>query len=283
MRKSIFLNDVTCIDHGYLNDQGFIEGRSFLLDVIVTGDIPDSNAEQVVIDFSKCKKLIKQCIDDNETGFDHKCWVKDYQYEDLLDGYIEIKSNSTQAVVPKNAIKETNNFESDIKNQLESFLQSKYPDIDITIEIKLKDYIEESEYPRVYFNYSHGLKNSSSWGCQNLLHGHTSFIELYSDTHIDTRLLDDFDKVSLMFIYKDNIIFDKNGIMIISYVTERGTFHLNIDKNKYDSFGIYVIILDTETTIENLIDYVERIVKTSSTNWLKVSEGLQKGAVKFYK
>lgn len=283
MRKSIFLNDVTCIDHAYLDENNLVKGRSFLLSVIVTGEVPDSNLEQVVIDFSKCKKLIKECVDSNEDGFDHKCWVNDSVELVESNGYYNLDTPETKFSVPMNAIKIiSEDYNLDIQNQIESFLQSKFPDIGITVSISLIDAIsDDSVY---YFQYVHGLKNSSSWGCQNLLHGHTSYINFWivgdDRSNMYDKIYNDYELDDFMFIYSDNIISQTEDELQIGYETERGKFELIINTKLYSDLDIKVRIIDKETTIENLLEYILKDINIPVDTFM-VSEGLQKGAIEF--
>ena len=73
MRSTMFLSDVTVLDHAYIDDSGFIVGGSFHPCFNVSGEI--DGTEQVVVDFSAIKKQIKALIDSKETGYDHKLWI----------------------------------------------------------------------------------------------------------------------------------------------------------------------------------------------------------------
>ena len=68
-RATMFFDNVTDLDCALIKD-GNIVGRSFKIAAEVTG--PIQTEEQVVIDFSACKKEMKRLIDHDKLGFDHK-------------------------------------------------------------------------------------------------------------------------------------------------------------------------------------------------------------------
>lgn len=69
---TMFLSNLTILDHAILDERGNVVGGSFNPSFFVAGEIDP--IEQVVVDFSTVKKEIKNIIDDRETGFDHKLW-----------------------------------------------------------------------------------------------------------------------------------------------------------------------------------------------------------------
>jgi len=280
-RSSIFLNSITCIDHGILTKEGIVVGGSYMLSVVVDGDVPEDDPEQVVIDFSKCKKLIKACIDDNENGFDHKLWV-DPKYCDLtiVDGRYNIRTESTVLELPQDGVKIINhdNLLLQMNQQIQDYLSSYYPTIDIKTISTISALADDQPGPnkqRRYFNYVHGLKNSSSYGCQTV-HGHTSYYEY--TTNGDDVTAPDYSNI--VFIFAENIVENVHWLTIVYITPARGYFKFSILKDKYAAAGIAIRIIPTETTIEHLVniianDFGDDISKITS---LVTSEGLQKGA-----
>lgn len=145
-----------------------------------------------------------------------------------------------------------------------------------------------------YFSYTHGLKNSTSLGCQNIGHGHLSYIQLVMDSSNWTSALSDqawdiVDKISkelngTHFIFNENLkMSDIDTDIRIKYESkDRGEFLMS---NKDESCSIvpkYKVLL-TETTVENLAQFVADQFKDllSTLEGLKaiyVSEGLHKGS-----
>lgn len=286
MRSSIFLDSITCIDHAVLTKDGVIVGGSYMLSVIVSGEIPDDDPEQVVIDFSKCKKLIKACVDDQTNGFDHKLWI-DRKLCKIIDqdDKVEIKTKASELILPLDAIKyiDYDNVFEQINNEIQKYLSEYYPQINISTISTLSNR-SESILPtnsiRRYFNYVHGLKSSSSYGCQNIAHGHTSYFEF--ETTNSNITIPDYSNV--IFVFRENFLENAKWIMIEYHTLDRGFFSFSINKDAYKKHNIEIRVIPTETTIEHLIDVVEQDFKEDIKylKYLRVSEGLQKGAVKFY-
>lgn len=307
--SSIVLNNVTVIDHAYIDKDGNVVGGSFQASFHVQGKIDEK--EKVVVDFSTIKKSLKNLIDDNEEGFDHKLWV--------FEGYSNIKSIShiddelcietpqIQLKTPSNAVKYITNI-SDllvpnydvhyvsfcISDFLQKKLQAIYPNVEIyvstilTTEIGITDlYGYQLCEPR-FFRYVHGLKDSTSWGCQNIAHGHLSFIAAYTipreTTHqslsnviqVLNEIVDYLDFI--VFINKENITQMDNEKQTISYTTDRGYFEMLFKNNLSRR-----IILETETTIEFITEFVNQQfgqkLYDAGVRKIIVSEGLTKGSI----
>ena len=62
----LFVNDLTVMDFSYLCPERGMVGESWIVDVILSGDL---NEESMVLDFGKVKKQLKQIIDEY---IDHK-------------------------------------------------------------------------------------------------------------------------------------------------------------------------------------------------------------------
>jgi hypothetical protein len=141
------------------------------------------------------------------------------------------------------------------------------------------------------FRYTHGLPKSSSWGCRNLFHGHASGIYLYSDPdtwghstvpvsdkirRLSTRIASDI--MDCHFVSKDWIDVTCLEIGYDDDDCDRGDWQFNIT-----DCPSYIIVLDSEPTIENIILYLANkyeaeLVECNVTH-MYVTEGLWKGAL----
>ncbi len=293
-RSSIFLNSITCIDYSILSKCGIITGGSYMLSVEISYDTQDNAS----INFAQCKKLIKNYIDDNQLGFDHKLWV------DPL--YCTIVENDNRLIIavdtipdfgqpydvvnlelPKTSVKFIHHdaVEEQINLEIQALLQSNYPELNIQTSTKLTNTADTSIdhdplVNRVYFNFIHGLKNSTSYGCQNIVHGHTSYFEY------KTKLIEPVDYPhykNVIFIYRENLVEDSDNVTI-EYTSARGHFKFTFNRREYGAAGVRTIVLDTETTIEHIANLIatEFGSEISKLQYLKVSEGLQNGVILKY-
>lgn len=296
--STLFLNNITCLDHAILTPTGHIVGGSYHVSCLVTGEVVGNEA--VVVDFSKIKKQIKGIIDDREVGYDHKLIIIDnfskMDEYNISSGQVNIKTPNTQLCVPENALAPfivsfSNTLEETFEKELSFFVTFKlrelHPDINIVADVSItKDmFITSDTKDIIRFNYSHGLKNSSSWGCQNIAHGHYSFIGLQSPKFmLQEKYSNLVSKINVknkpnVFIMRENIIHESEESLTICYRTERGVFETTYLKDSYT-----LIVLETETTIENIVDWFcetyQSELKDSEVSRVYVSEGLAKGSMR---
>lgn len=156
-----------------------------------------------------------------------------------------------------------------------------------------------------FFSYTHGLKDSTSAGCQNILHGHLSYIQVeYDDSSweiADYEMLEDLinkildDLNGTHFIFAENLTaFDdedsKTHLRKVRYESKsRGSFIIHLKdldeaSGKCEGLTNKATVCPTETTIENLVHFIYQKYKTefddiSGLRSIYVSEGLHKGAV----
>lgn len=293
MKSTLFLNQISCVDHAYVDNKGHIVGGSWLPDVFVTGEVSDD--ESVVVDFSTIKKDIKNIIDDKEDGFDHKLlFVVGYSngvqrlYVENEQDMIEIKTDVLTFTGPKNSVKIVYeiDYQEALRKHIEAELQVVYPATNISVIVNIKsDRVHGfADHSQHYFRYVHGLKSSTSWGCGNLAHGHLSFIEAIGGQPLANNMLlshivSQLD--SVMFIYRENIISETDEKIVIGYdktISDRGPFKIEFDPRK-----IRHAILETETTIEYLAALIEQTyganLRSLGIQQLLVSEGLSKGSM----
>lgn len=289
MQSTMFLENITVVDHAYINDAGQIIGGSFHTSFKVTGNVDP--LEQVVVDFSTIKKDLKAWIDDKEEGFDHKLWLiqgySNYTLTELEDGSYQIETPACSLIVPKNAVRIFNSAGyrfSLLERVFDTFLSAK---LNLQVETELTEIIFDRGLS-AKFRYSHGLKNSTSWGCQNLGHGHLSFIQLADANNrvissYDLGLYADLEDIAsdlnnTVFIWNDNIVNETSTSITIKYTTARGLFVATYQKNSNK-----IVVLDTETTVENLVNYIalhyNNIFDRYGIKYVWVSEGLSKGAI----
>lgn len=286
MRSSLFFAEghITTIDHAYIDHYGDIVGGTIAPAFEVDGDIEVN--EQVVIDFSYCKKQIKNIIDDNETGIDHKLVIGDWsnitEVKELGVNHLVVETPKWSIEGPGNMFHfaRANSYQ-DMYEYIGEFVESKLLKQYQGIKVyswggrrmgMMPDWMETPSL----FRYTHGLSKSTSWGCQNIAHGHLSYIAIegYDSTGatiLQQKIASDLD--NSMFVFRQNLQEDSS----ISYETPRGFFRL-LPKEA----PVKTLLVDTETTIENLVQFVadkyEKELDEVQASKLYVSEGLFKGS-----
>lgn len=277
-QASLFFRNVSVVDHGYIDELGRVIGGSYFPNVTISGKVTED--ENVVIDFSKGKALIKEAFDDI---MDHKIWlIEGYSNAEIKEdinnsnNYL-IKTPVMESSIPKWRVfqmKQTDTFDSLIEYYLKCY------GLDVKVEVEMSENTFSTQNNNT-FRYSHGLKNSSSQGCKNPNHGHLSFIELecndeYKKLKVKNKIINELDKV--VFIFRENITYEDSDIIKIEYTVKNEHF-----KNTYLKKGNKIIISDEETTAENLINLIaeryEKELKEAGVTKLFLSEGLQKGSI----
>lgn len=316
--STLFLSQITCIDHAWCDfETRAIQGGSFLASFKVTGNIDPT--EHVVVDFSTLKKLIKNIIDHPVTGIDHKLWVlptawddidvySDFiETEDRTEFRVSLKNMTMRADVPLSSIvmcpamPEYNTFFAEVmvKHRVQDELRKLYPTIEVECYLsETPSYFDQPglHSARRMFRYTHGLKDSTSWGCQNLLHGHLSYVEFYykgenleQSVGVNTLLVDFMSRIeSAVFVKRENVVGSLTSeelldqeVLVVQYETEsRGKF-----RAEYATRYHNILVIDEETTIENLLTslldtYSDREeLKAAGVVSIAISEGLQKGSM----
>lgn len=309
--SSIFFNEPTVIDHSFIAGDGGCYGGSVNPSFFVSGDV--SEDENVVLDFSSGKKRIKDAIDDNDNGFDHKCWivrgisnfdsvyavedkrgVSDWDYLASGEDPDRVLTVSTRRLIitaPKSAFRfclNQGNFAdiyAAIEMEMKLWLQQTMPEFGFGVRM-CANAVPSTIKPYQLFRYVHGLKNSTSWGCQNIAHGHLSYIDVEvpkeTDLGFKEQILKSIAKTldNTIFISSENYTRSEYFHTIQYESQTRGEFIMEMPVQRpFHKF----IVLETETTIEHIIEYVAAKfapqLQSLKATRLYVSEGLSKGAL----
>lgn len=285
MDSSIFLNDLTVIDYSIITPGGVIVGGAATLNLEVSG--PVEPHEGVVIDFSECKKKIKELID-GYSGFDHKCWINLEDPNIVFDMKVDQNQVSHQVShrtsgLTINAGEDafawvTNDPTTDIENFL-NHRMSPYVVSNISLNTSIIP-VPRANTNSFVFRYVHGLKNSTSHGCKNIVHGHKSWVSAVcaeGSQAMADRVLNIIatDLDSCIFVHAEDLKSTDGGVYKVAYDTpERGEMSM--------SFTQKLIVLETQTTVEHIVEYVRARyydqLRTVGVKELFVSEGLCKGA-----
>ncbi|REL29540.1 6-carboxytetrahydropterin synthase [Thalassotalea euphylliae] len=288
----LFVNDLTVIDFSYLCEQRGIVGESWIVDVLLDGDL---NEMSMVLDFGVVKKQIKAIIDD---AVDHK----------LL-----LPTGSKMLRVTDSDVREGHEFVDFTSNRASYFLQSpicafaKLECQAITIEAVTEHLIEVIQkqlpdnvkglsinlrpevIPSEFYHYTHGLKKHDG-NCQRIAHGHRSKINLFKNEQADTELeaywcerwrdiylasIEDKvikEEIELSAFAHDNLQPDHQ---YFAYMAPQGRFDIAVQEHVLE-------VVDCDSTVELLADYIGRQLKAEHPNdTIKVVayEGVGKGAI----
>ena len=296
MTSAIYYHHITDIDCAYINDQGETVGLSFAPEFIIRGELTED--EQVVADFSSAKKKIKAAIDNPVTGIDHKLIIftnysKAQLYTSNTEHNIIVETPHVTLDVPLTGIKTV--FQSDnetamaaLKREIETIC-SRELGLDVTVkDMKLNNDPNrfQDNFVRLHFRYTHGLTNSTSYGCKNIMHGHYSYADVNSYKSMPFEVQKRFEaaikELDGAYIVCSNHVVDitnrDDGTYVsISYQNERGKWSALLKNPK-------LIVLDNEPTIENILEWVSDTHYDLFTDigrcTLRISEGLNKGAIK---
>jgi 6-pyruvoyl-tetrahydropterin synthase len=277
----LFVDNLTVIDFAYLDRQRGLVGESWIVDVVLGGELDEQG---MVFDFSNVKRTIKRVIDER---VDHRLVIPARyqglsQSQDtpgqfrwhLTDGtHIDHRSPS-EAVVW---------LESDrvvpavVARLLEKELQAVLPANVTSVEISLR----EEEIDGAYYHYVHGLKKHLG-NCQRIAHGHRSPIRIDRNGHRDYSLENHWAALwrdiyvgSGEDVARREVDADGTAYITFEYEANQGEFGLTLPESR-------VYMMDTDTTVELIAAHMASRIKTEypeDSVRVKAYEGVGKGAI----
>lgn len=286
----LFVRDLTVIDASYLCGQRGMVGESWILDVVMSGEL---NEMSMVLDFGRVKKQIKRLVDEY---VDHRLIVPTqnariqtaaskprYTTVDLLRDEKSIHlhcPDQAYCFIDDEAV----TIES-VTRHLYQVLKGNLPDNVQGLELKLR----HENINGAFYHYSHGLKKHDG-NCQRIAHGHRSPIELLVDGHRDTALeqqwarrwqdiylgtREDVAELSELNLSQHAAVANAQTHYGFRYTAPQGEFELAIAKAETE-------ILETDTTVELLAQYIAEQVKPQVADKILevvAYEGVGKGAM----
>lgn len=286
----LFVRDLTVIDASYLCEARGMVGESWILDVVMSGEL---NEMSMVLDFSRVKKQIKQIVDEY---VDHRLIVPSrseairiaptqpgYSTVDLLRG-----ENSIHLHCPDQAfclIDDTAVSIESVTRHLYQVLAGKLPENVQGLALTLR----HERIDGAFYHYSHGLKKHDG-NCQRIAHGHRSPVELFIDGQRDAELeqqwanqwqdiylgsREDECSVASLNLSQNATVTDATHYGF-RYTAPQGEFELAIARAETD-------MLETDTTVELLAQYmaekVSDTVPAGKAIEVVAYEGVGKGAM----
>lgn len=290
----LFVNDLTVIDFSYCCEDRGIVGESWIVDVLLEGEL---NEMSMVLDFGVVKKQIKSIIDE---AVDHKLLLP------INNNMITVSESTTQAdseyvdVVskrgnyflqsPKQAFAKLPTESINIASVTEFLLgiiKAQLPSNVSGLTIVLREEVINTDY----YHYTHGLKLHDG-NCQRIAHGHRSKIQLFKNNQQDHALEKAWCKRwEDIYIASECDRIEKSAIELstsaksqltnqhqyFSYVAPQGRFDIAVPSNVLD-------VVDCDSTVELLADFICRQLKSESpkdTFKVIAYEGVAKGAIAY--
>ena len=284
----LFVKDLTVIDFSYLCPIRGMVGESWIVDVLLDGGLDEQN---MVLDFAKVKKAIKNTIDDvadhrlliptacsqvrwQQQG--ERVWM-DFQSQ---QGDIHLACPSQAfALIPSEII----DFDS-VNQFLQKALRETLPGNVEGISLTLRNEMLEGPY----YHYSHGLKKHDG-NCQRIAHGHRSPINVFEDG-IAAPQWDEYwaNRWQDIYLGSEEDIADVASLELSAqckasdethfgfhYQAPQGDFQLAMPKARCE-------IIPHDTTVELLADFMAKTLakKVLGANFKVIAfEGVGKGAI----
>jgi 6-pyruvoyl-tetrahydropterin synthase len=286
----LFVNDLTVMDFSYLCPERGMVGESWIVDVILSGDL---NEESMVLDFGKVKKQLKRLIDEY---IDHKLLVPvEHEYSHVKHDkdsdrvnvdFIRPNNKSIHLNCPAEAyafVYSQNVTMPSVSAYLKDVITTHLPENVLGIELNLRAEVINTPF----YHYTHGLKKHDG-NCQRIAHGHRSKVVVFENQQESIKCQeywakrwcdiyigsseDIVDTSETAFSLPDGTLEQHN---IFAYEASQGRFELAIPKAESE-------MIDTDTTVECLAQFMadeHKRLDTNSDFKVLAYEGVGKGAI----
>lgn len=298
----LFVNDLTVMDFSYLCPKRGMVGESWIVDVILNGDL---NEESMVLDFGKVKKDLKYLID---LYVDHKLLVPaEHDYTQTrhveADDTVIVHFNRPGKSIHLNCPAEAYAFiyasavtKGSVKEYLKQIIATELPGNVAGIEIKLREEVIETPY----YHYTHGLKKHDG-NCQRIAHGHRSRVDIQVEANQDAasenepnRQSQDYwqsywadrfediyigtteDLASTSDLVAQEVIAQQSHYFF-TYEASQGRFELAIPQSECE-------IIETDSTVECLAQFMadeQKRLAPELSHTVIAYEGVGKGAIAY--
>jgi 6-pyruvoyl-tetrahydropterin synthase len=277
----LFVDNLTVIDFAYLDPVRGLVGESWIVDVVLGGELDDQG---MVFDFSNVKRTIKRVIDERvdhrlviPRGYTGLKWDENdpqaFSWV-LRDGSTIAHRSPDEAVVWLSSDRVLPSAVSSLLQQeLRAVLPGNVTDIDIRL---WEDVIEGA-----YYHYVHGLKKHLG-NCQRIAHGHRSPIRIDRGGHRDrdlerrwAKLWEDIYVGSEEDVTSRWVAEDGTAYINFEYEANQGEFSLTLPEKR-------VYMLDSDTTVELIAAHIADQLKADFPGdaiLVKAYEGVGKGSI----
>ncbi|NVK22689.1 MAG: 6-carboxytetrahydropterin synthase [Kangiellaceae bacterium] len=278
---ALFVDQLTVIDFAFFDPKRGIVGESWIVDVVLEGDLDDQG---MVFDFGDVKKRIKLAIDNS---VDHK-FVVPANYSELShelnddELLLELRDSQGRWYRHQSPPQAVVLLEDESVNQAavtELLIEECFkvvPDNVHTIELHLST----ENIAGDYYHYAHGLKKHLG-DCQRIAHGHRSQIHIFENGQ-RSQQLEQFWCEKWQDIYigtQEDLVqeIDIDGIRYnhFAYHSEQGSFSLTLPQDKCH-------MMVNDSTVELIAAHIVKQlkhIKPHSDIRVKAFEGVNKGAI----
>ncbi|WP_028116257.1 6-carboxytetrahydropterin synthase [Ferrimonas senticii] len=284
----MFVNDLTVIDSSILDTQRGIIGESWIVDLVLEGDL---NQQSMVLDFGQVKKQIKHLID---VLVDHRLVIPSLHssiiHGEENQGVWVRNMHSADSMCHVHGPKEAFCFiaceevtPQSVANYLEQKILPELPNNIVGLNLALRS--EAIDEP--FYQYSHGLKKHDG-NCQRIAHGHRSRIRIFKDGKLDRDLQTTWaSRWNDIYLITEEDVVNKESLSVAaqevcnaatictSYTSPQGLFELVLPRKRAE-------IMPTDTTVECIAEYVANLLaidNPSSHIEVHAFEGVGKGAM----
>lgn len=278
---ALFVDQLTVIDFAYFDVHRGIVGESWIVDLVLEGELDDQG---MVFDFGDVKKRIKQAID---ATVDHKFVVP------AQSDHVQAEDNDKEL---KLTLSDTANhrYYHQSPEQAVVLLEAKEVSMDAVIKVlnaachqvvpqnvaKIHLSLHTEDIKGDYYHYAHGLKKHLG-DCQRIAHGHRSQIHIYDNGQRSSELESLWcEKWEDIYIgteedLVETEIEDPNDYYRFAYTSEQGYFSLELPKARCH-------IMKNDSTVELIASHILKQLKQiepHATIQVKAFEGVNKGAI----
>ena len=286
----LFVDDLTVMDFSYLCPERGMVGESWIVDVVLHGEL---NEESMIQDFGKVKKSLKQLID---LHVDHKLlvpaeytgtWLRHEDNSDSVeclftmqngDQYRLLCPDEAYAFIYADEVSMTS-----VAAYLKEVIATHLPDNVDQLQLHLRT----EEIPTPFYHYTHGLKKHDG-NCQRIAHGHRSRIGIqlngkpcldmqayWANRWQDIYIATAEDEIPLARCRAVSALSNPDDTLAFAYESSQGYFELALPKHRCE-------VIEQDTTVECLAAFLFQQIKQMRPDQdclVKAFEGVGKGAM----
>lgn len=278
---TLFVEQLTVMDFSYVHPERGILGESWIVDVMLGGELDEQG---MVFDFGDVKKQIKQGIDQL---YDHRLLVPSglpgftalrvddqlaLQWQDTRQRQFSHTSPDTAVVLLPCEHITPEAITPLLTHQLRRLVPGNVTDISLSIRPEVID--------GAYYHYSHGLKKHRG-NCQRIAHGHRSRIDIQLDGERQPTL-----EQAWATRWRDIYIgtqadlcqdweLDGTRYFRFGYQAAQGYFELSLPAEQ-------CYLIEADSTVELLADHIAEQLHGDHPGQqirVKAFEGVSKGAI----